>query len=206
MNIITKDIYNNFEPLPEDIRGFNSDSEVFGILVEKVKPRVIIEVGTWKGASAINMANHTKRLNLKTDIYCVDTWLGAEEFWTSLKDYEDRNLVVKNGYPQIYYQFLSNVFHSNNTDIIIPVPNTSFIGSKILKHMGVRAQLIYIDGSHEYEDVITDIRCYKELLDDGGIIFGDDFGYHGVNRAVRERLPQNEIEIYNNNWWIHQKK
>ena len=204
MNVITKNLYQDFTPLPQDIQGWNSNSTTFRDLILKTKPTTIIEVGTWKGASAINMANITKELNLKTNIYCVDTWLGAEEFWCSLKDTPERNLLTKNGYPQIYYQFLSNVYHTNTTDIIIPIPNTSFIGYKILKHLGIKSKLIYIDGSHEYEDVLSDIKCYRELLDVDGIMFGDDISWPPVNQAVRESFTQNEITTYNN-FWIYER-
>jgi hypothetical protein len=81
------------------------------------------------------------------------TWLGAEEFWTSQADTGERDLRQKNGYPQVYFDFLANVVQHDCQDLIVPIPNTSFIGHIILKNRGVLADLIYIDGSHVYEDV-----------------------------------------------------
>jgi len=184
------------KPLKEDLQGWNSFNGIFDGIIHDIKPTTIIEVGTWKGASAINMARICYRLGLDTKIYCVDTWLGALEFWTTHKETQERDLMLKNGYPSIYNQFISNVIHNNAQDYIIPVPNTSFIGAKILQHYGVKAELIYIDGSHEYEDVLSDIKSYKELCT--GVMFGDDYNWPSVQRAVNDSLKN--IQIVDNFW------
>ena len=49
-----------------------------------------------------------------------------------MKDTPERNLLNKNGYPQVYFQFLSNVIHNECEDIITPIPNTSVNGAKFL--------------------------------------------------------------------------
>jgi len=187
--------------LKQDLQGWNSEHVIFRRLIDETVPKTIIEVGTWKGASAINMALICKHVWLEnTKIYCVDTWLGALEFWTTHKDTPERDLMLKNGYPSIYNQFISNVIHNKVQDMIIPVPNTSFIGAKILQHYGVKAELIYIDGSHEYEDVVSDIKSYKELCT--GVIFGDDYNWPSVQRAVNDSLKNIQIV---DNFWIWRK-
>jgi cephalosporin hydroxylase len=203
MNNIGENIYDNFELLPFDSQGWNSDHNIFReiILNMKTPPKVIIEVGTWKGGSALSMGIVLKELGLDAKIYCVDTWLGAQEFWTTHKETPERNLMLKNGYPQIYYQFLSNVVHRNMQDIIIPVPSTSATAAKIFKHMGIKADLVYIDGSHEYEDVVNDIKYYSELLNPGGVMFGDDFGaWADVSRAVEDTIKT--FRVVDDNFWI----
>ncbi len=205
-NIINSNVYEDIEPSGnENVQGWNSYSSCFEKLIEQTKPKTIIEVGSWLGASAINMAKITKQLNLDTKIYCVDTWLGAEEFWTWANNTPERNLKLKNGYPQVYFDFLSNVVQHKVQDTIIPIPNTSYIGYKILKHYNVNADLIYIDGSHEYIDVKNDIVSYLELLNFDGIMFGDDIHWSGVKQAVDETL-NNKFEVFENNFWIYKKQ
>jgi hypothetical protein len=48
--------------------------------------------------------------------------------------------------------------------------------------------IIYIDASHDYESVKTDILSWFPKLKTGGIICGDDYitGWPGVVRAVNE--------------------
>lgn len=205
MNQIGQNIYENFTDLmPLDLHGWNGNVPIFAELLKKIKPKVIVEVGTWKGLSAINMANNAKRLGLNCKIYCVDTWLGALEFWDWLKDTPERNLMLKNGYPQIYYQFLSNVIHCGHQDIIIPVPLPSSIAVKLLRSMNIRADLIYIDGSHEEEDVYRDICDYQKILSAEGIIFGDDYDWHQVKNAIikYQSDTKSEISVIGGHWLI----
>jgi predicted O-methyltransferase YrrM len=199
MNNLGIDI-EGFKLLPKDLQGWGSTHCIFKELCDKVEPGIIIEVGTWKGASAIEMAKHSDAM-----IYCVDTWLGAVEFWTRFKETGERDLMLKNGYPSIYNQFLSNVIHEGLQHRIIPIPNTSSAGAEILKHYEVKADLIYIDGSHEYEDVKSDIKNYLPLLNDGGIMFGDDYGWTSVSDAVKESFNYVDIDIVDQNFWIFKK-
>lgn len=205
-SIRPEDLYEGIRPSGNKrVPGWNSYSDIFGKLISETKPSVIFEVGTWLGASAINMAGHVKKMSLDTKIYCVDTWLGAEEFWTIGKDDPERNLNTKNGYPRVYFDFLANVVEHGMQDVIIPIPNTSHIGSIILSHQRLKAELIYIDASHDYEDVKNDIRDYMPLLQPGGIMFGDDVRiWKGVERAVHESFGQ-DLEIYQDNFWIFRR-
>jgi predicted O-methyltransferase YrrM len=209
MNIIDKSIYTNLELLPIDLSGWNGNCKIFKTLIEKIKPSTIIEVGTWKGQSAINMANIIQQNNLNCNIYCVDTWLGALEFWGFACDTPDRNLLQKNGYPQIYYQFLSNVVHTNTQDIILPFPCTSLIAARFFKNKKISADLIYIDASHDEFDVYHDIKNYYSLLSENGIIFGDDYiTFPGVALAVNKFTEEMNLSLNltEHNFWIINKK
>lgn len=209
MNHINEDIYSMFDLLPMDLHGWNGNNKIFKEFIEQIEPTTIIEVGTWKGLSAITMGNAVKKLKLNTKIYCVDTWLGAIEFWTTEKSTSERNLRNKNGYPQIYYQFLSNVVHNNLEDVILPFPNTSENGYRYFKYHNIKAQMIYIDASHEEDDVYRDLNNYYDLLENNGILFGDDYQkdwpgvINSVNKFAEEKnLP---LEIISNNFWVLKK-
>ena len=210
MNNIGTDVYDSFVPThPLDLQGWVGNQTIFEKLIDQQKPNVIIEVGTWKGKSSIMMANVVKRLNLNCKIYCVDTWLGAIEFWDWLSHTPERNLHLKHGYPQVYYQFLSNVVHTNNQDVIIPVPLPSNLGCKLLKRKNIQSQLIYIDASHETDDVYDDMKHYYELLSPGGIMFGDDYSWesvrNGVNKFVSDRNYQSQLSNDGHLNWILKK-
>jgi len=201
MNNLGHRIYEDVELLPIDIGGWNGNNGIFEDIITSVNPKTIIEVGTWKGQSAITMANCLRSKNINCKIYCVDTWLGATEFWTDLKDTKERDLMLKNGYPQIYNVFLSNVIQMGLTDYIIPVPNTSQNAARIFSYYKIKADICYIDASHEEEDVFNDIISYEKLITNNGVLFGDDYGLPGVKKAVDRRFGH-EIKIENNNYWI----
>lgn len=171
---------------PDDRHGWGSDSLVFRDLIMRLRPELIIEVGTWKGASAIHMADICAELDLPTKILCIDTWLGAAEFWTDLDD-PDRYQSLKRiyGYPSVYYQFVSNVKRAEHEDRILAFPQTSLIAGRLLKSWGVQADLIYLDASHDYDDVFADMRVYWPLVRKGGVLFGDDYTtWADVKRAA----------------------
>jgi hypothetical protein len=107
-----------------------------------------------------------------------------------------------NGYPQVYFDFLANVVQHGFQDVIIPVPCTSVIAARVLASQGIVADLIYIDGSHNYDDVVADIRAYRPLLRSGGVMFGDDYEWKSVREAVEEELPEHERTTEH---WIYRK-
>jgi hypothetical protein len=43
---------------------------------------------------------------------------------------------------------------------------------------------IYIDGAHDYDSVINDLRAWWPKIKQGGVFAGHDFWYHDVQRAV----------------------
>jgi hypothetical protein len=196
-------IYDNVDLWDEDLNGWHGNHNIFGELIREINPHKIIEVGAWHGQSTINMAKVLKEDNRDCHITTVDTWLGALEFIGS--DSGDRNLRYKNGYPQVYYQFLSNVIHNEVQDYITPLPTTSLIAARWFKKEGITADLIYIDASHDYEDVRSDLEAYWPLLNEGGIIFGDDYNenqWPGVVGAVDEFFAFTTIETIDGFWVI----
>jgi hypothetical protein len=150
---------------------------------------VIVEVGTWKGLSAIAMAQIARQCQIDIDIICVDTWLGAPEFWTwGLTDpTRGMSLLRRSGYPQVYYTFLKNVIDNKVKDVIAPFPISSGEAVEVFNHYNIKADMIYVDASHEYDAVSNDLNRYWTILNAGGCIFGDDYekrDWLGVVKAV----------------------
>lgn len=204
--MLDKSIYEGFEPWEKNVQGWHGTDPVFEELIKDIKPKRIIEVGTWYGQSALNMASIVKSLNMETEIICVDTWLGAVEFIDKASGTQ-WDLFRKHGYPQAYYQFLSNVVHEGFEDIIIPFPQTSSIAARYFDSLDIGAELVYIDGSHEFEDVTLDIFNYKKLVSDG-VIFGDDYSkswpgvMDAVNNYVDEMGMKDRLTIKGEFWII----
>ncbi len=198
----------DFEAIPEDAHGWGSDSPAFRELIVSEKPSLIIEVGTWKGGSAMHMAQIMEELGISGTVLCVDTWLGALEFWTDLDDADRyKSLRLKHGYPSVYYQFLANVCRRGLQRRIVPFPQTSAIGALWLRHSGLTAGLIYIDGSHEEDDVYADLCDYWEVLAADGVLFGDDYSWDSVRLAVdrfaRER--RRKIAFVADKWILRKR-
>jgi len=156
------------------------------------KPLTVVEVGSWKGLSAYTMCNILKA-NKHTDanVICIDTWLGAPEFWTWGNNDKDRGVSLNkiSGYPSVFYTFTKNMKASGHSDMIAPLPLPSTEAIHVLKHYNIQPDIIYIDASHEYESVKKDMELYWDTLKPGGMMFGDDFmkgTWDGVVQAVTE--------------------
>lgn len=182
--------------------GLHSDSTVFPFLIEKIRPKTIIEVGSWLGASAVHMAQRTKQFGLDTGIICIDTWLGSLEHW---RGKEDRlQLELKNGYPTFYENFLSNVLRLKCEDVILPLPMPSLIAAKFLKEKNIMADMVYIDASHDELDVYNDLNAYWDLITPGGALFGDDWTWPSVVNAVTRFCGEKNVPFQHDaiNWII----
>lgn len=190
--IFDRSPYDGFVPPADTLTCRDETHPVFRELFHRVKPRIILEVGTWKGASAILMARLCKEMGLHgAEIVCIDTWLGSHEMWEdrvpgSYWGYEA--LGLENGFPTIYRQFLGNVVLSGHADVITPFPISSNNAAVFLARKGVVADLIYVDGGHNYRDVKSDIEAYWPLVRPGGVLLGDDYhaGGPGVVQAADE--------------------
>lgn len=170
---------------PEDQQGWNSVHHTFEEIIRARRPSVVIDVGVWKGASTIYLADLMKRHGVDGAVIAVDTFLGSVEHWDRTSGFS--GLVPHRfGMPLLYEQFLSNVVRRGMQDRIVPLPQTTTTAAALLSRLGVRAGLIHIDASHEFEDVLRDARLYWDILLPGGFLVGDDYApdWPGVVRAA----------------------
>lgn len=163
------------DPSLLDLQGWEtSDSPVFAEVFRQLRPRSIVEVGTWKGRSAIHMAELARSLGIDALIVCVDTWLGSLDHL--LADEWRRELRIANGIPHLYAVFAANVVHYGHAERIVPFAQTSVTAASFLLRCGVEVDLLHIDASHEEADVLADCRGWWKILRRGGVLIGDDYG------------------------------
>lgn len=79
----------------------------------------------------------------------------------------------------------------NNRDVLIHrVKSCVFFDYFIMGNVIDRIDFIYIDGSHEYQEVLSDLHNAWNIVKPGGVIAGDDYGENvplwgnSVKRAV----------------------
>lgn len=186
--------------------GFEATLDAVAEHLRDAGPVVAFEVGTWKGASADKIASRLKP-NLHA-LVCIDTWLGAPEFYTTYIDEPCRfsNNHV-HGWPQVYHTFVKNMKNRGHDDVVVPFPISSVQAAEVLKYYDIKAHVIYIDASHEYDAVLTDLEAYKDLVVTGGILWGDDYGhglFPGLAKAVNEFASKYgyRVEVRGINWMI----
>lgn len=197
------DVYAGLQLIDEDLQGWASTDSCFNDIIEKIKPTTIIEVGTWKGASAVNMAALALAQGVsdeELEIVCVDTFLGSVEHYTMLNTFNAGN--KKHGRPLIYDQFLSNVVHNKLTKVITPFPIDSGNGALSLVNWNVQADLIYIDAAHDFEYVQVDFIRYANALRPGGYILIDDWHHQPIKEAAKSVFGDKVFEIHGKAAWI----
>ena len=169
----------------------------------------MVEVGSWTGGSALQFASKLQQLGSGNKLVCIDTWLGAPEFYTSGLEDSLRGLALRRsyGWPHVYYTFLSNVFARGVQDVVVPFPINSLQGAHVLNHYGLLADAIFIDASHEELPALADMRAFWPLLTPGGILFGDDYrprSWPGVARAVDRFSKDVRVakQVHDATWFI----
>lgn len=157
-------------------RGWQNSHSV--ALAENVaRARVVIEVGSFMGASVSWMAHH----NPEARFFCVDTWLGSPEIGAEDLD----GIPYRHGRLMLLERFLSNMVADGISDRVTPIIQTSTSGARILRAQGVAADLIYVDAGHDYLECYSDLVNYTPLLAKGGVMIADDYsGFSGVRGAV----------------------
>ncbi|KAL6004321.1 hypothetical protein ACLOJK_004870 [Asimina triloba] len=183
------------------IKGWGSTGAVFERLIRKVRPRTIIEIGSFLGASAIHMAQLTRRMDLQTQIICLDDFRGWPGFRAKFRD-----LRMLNGDVMLMYQFMQNVAHVNATDAVLHVPHSTASALMKLCEWGVYADLIEVDAGHDFHSAWTDINRAFAILSPGGVMFGHDYFTAADNRGVRRavnlfaRLKGLKVETDGQHW------
>lgn len=182
--------YRSIKTIPEDKHGWfmESNRENLCRFIVQRQPRVVVELGTWLGSSAIFMG---QILPDHAVLYAIDDWRADTDI------YIQADATVRSKLSKLYQQFLSNVKHHNLTHKIIPCRMKTLEAAEALDIM---ADLIYVDASHDEDSVYKDIMAWYPKLNQNGIMCGDDWSFESVQRAVtraaRELNQQIHVDRY----------
>jgi predicted O-methyltransferase YrrM len=179
-----------------DMQGWNSDHRFLTDSIAEFRPQTIVEVGVWKGMSAMTMAKKIKSLGYDAAVIAIDTFLGSSEHCMR-KDARD-SLSHVFGYPGLYYTFAANVVNQDLADFIVPLPLDSGNAAVVLKTLNIGIDMIHIDAAHDYDGVLADLGRWWPLLKRGAVVIMDDYDAAGkvwpsVGRAVDAFIAKNEV-------------
>lgn len=167
--------------------GLEAHYKPFAKLVAERDHKHIIEVGTAYGGNAYHLLS-----TVKVDkLVCIDPYIfyPAMPGFTCQKEYDT------------LYQFASNRLSPWPHAEILRMTSQQAI-SKI-----AGADLVFLDGSHDYEDVIWECENYSQVIRTGGVLSGHDYNiFEGVNKAVDEfslRVGKPVNQLDGNIWYIN---
>ncbi len=136
----------------------------------------IVEIGTLYGGSAICMGMGIRGKD--SVILTIDPGLMSEEEAGRRKDELSKYEFQKSN----LYTVMQNIRAASLEGYIVPVPDTS---ENVLKRWDGRGiDMLYVDGSHTYEDVRTDC-LWMQYVKQGGVAVFDDW-IEPVEKAVME--------------------
>ncbi|MDQ1081080.1 class I SAM-dependent methyltransferase [Pseudoroseomonas cervicalis] len=195
--------------LPPDLQGWNSTHPTLARLVQEGRPRIIMDVGVWKGASVEFFCRSLDKVGGEGAVIAIDTFLGSPEHWN--RERPDRifeSLRLRHGLPGLYWQFLSNMVHRGLQGRVVPLAQTSENAAVILRRLNIKADLIHIDAAHEYEPVLRDARLFWGLLNKGGVLVGDDFPWPGVAKAAQDFAAEigQELVVESPKWILRKPR
>jgi len=153
-------------------------------LVEVLRPRTLVELGTFHGMSFLAFCQSIKANATGTKAYAIDTWKGDPHAGT-LPDhvYRDLHAIVSERYPTI-----ATLIRSDFASAARPFADGS-------------VDLLHVDGFHTYEAVNSDFHAWQSKLSENSIVlfhdtqvFDRDFGVYKFWQEIRAGRPSFEFE------------
>jgi predicted O-methyltransferase YrrM len=133
----------------------------------------VVEIGSWKGRSTVLLARAIGHGGRPRRLYAVDP-------------HEEEPADA--GRPRTWEAFRRTLARHRVEDVVEPVRVRSPEAASILRARGVRVAFLYVDGSHEEEDVLADVAGFAPLLVPGARVAFDDAAspveHPGVQRAL----------------------
>jgi predicted O-methyltransferase YrrM len=134
-------------------------------------PLSVVEIGSWKGRSTVALALAARQRG-DAVVTAIDPHLGDNGEWAQESD--------------TYEAFLRNVSVAGLDDMVRPIRKFSHEARADVDDGSVG--VLFVDGSHRYEDVRRDIEDWVPTLTEGAIIAFNDSSKPGVYRALSEQI------------------
>lgn len=154
-----------------DIEGWFDFRDVYDYVARTLPDKGdFVEVGTWKGKSAIYLGQRLDDLGKnEAQIYCVDTFDGDPD----------------TGESDVWPAFTDNCSEANCGHLQCEAIELDSVGAST-QFPAETLDGVFIDAAHDYENVKADIAAWLPKVKPGGFFGGHDIDAPGVKRAVDE--------------------
>ena len=158
------------------------------------KPLVGIEIGVGAGDGSLTAMHLMPNLSM----YCIDPWIhvDGQPFELGGHDQARHDNAYKCAVERLgNFGTRATIIKKKSDDAINDVPD--------------EVDFIFIDGHHEYSQVVKDINNYAPKVRSGGIIAGHDYlQVYDVTRAVYEFFMNKEAVHFGEDftWWVYVKE
>lgn len=192
----------------KDVEGYFSYTNLYDLALKHCPDNsTFVEVGSWMGRSTCYIGEQIKKSSKNIKFYAVDTWEGSEEpqHKETIQKLQNENLTLLD-------VFKDNIKSCGVDDYVIPLQTTSLEAASQFEDNSL--DFVHIDASHDYKNVLADIRAWYPKVKPGGFITGDDYVYcwGGVIQAVKEYFTGKSVALLDrqdgtiSKVWLHQKE
>lgn len=153
-------------------------------LLDQHRPRVVVELGSWMGASAIAMARSVRRWG--GTVTCVDTWAG---------ELNDDGGSPAGKSPLMLLTCARSMVEAGVNASVRLIPAMT---SDAARHWTLPIDFLYVDADHGYASVRADLESWVPFVTPGGVIAGDDYNhprYPGVKPAWDEFEQSRDLAL-----------
>ncbi len=149
----------------------------------------VVELGCWKGRSTLAIGGGLIRTP-GVQLFCVDHFTGAPNQQAGASP----TTPIENG-EAIYQEFLRNTEPIELIRVVLRMTSQNAAA----KFENESLDWVFIDASHDYHSVLTDLQTWLPRLRPGGLISGHDYHDSSVKRAVRKMCGQ--VEVWDSIWY-----
>jgi hypothetical protein len=157
-----------------EVKGFLAEEEglrLFELALEACSVGPCLEVGSFCGKSTVYLGTACK-LKGKT-LFTIDHHRGSEEQQPGQLYFDPELFDSETGLIDSFPYFRGTIERAGLDEVVVPMVTKSHVASR---NWTTPLGLIFIDGGHSYEAVLTDYRCwYPHLLPSGFLAFHDIF-------------------------------
>jgi glycosyltransferase involved in cell wall biosynthesis len=175
------------------IEGYMLDQELEWLARVATTAKVFIELGSLYGRSSNAIAS-----NLPIDgiLFCIDTWGGSPTEQVLMTE------ANKMQGDKAFYRFIKNNQEHIMSGKIVPLRMKGEHAFNLLREMGVKADVVFIDAEHTYDAVRRDVINGYSIVKDGGIICGHDYApdWESVRKAVDDNVSDFNVVPFTSIW------
>ena len=154
----------------------------------------VLEIGVYCGQTTLTISKQLKKDNKEFEITCLDIWDEFENT-TATDSFTHNKLVEVLKNSQVFNLFYHNLNVNNILDQCKIIKKKSNV---YLKEINEKYDLIIIDGSHLYDEVLEDLENSKKILNDKGFIVGDDYEvkYSNLSSLNLKELCKKRLDVF----------
>jgi len=171
----------------QNVEGWFEDGSLYNSVAQKYDNAHFVEIGCWKGRSTSCMGVEIINSKNKIKFDAVDTFRGSAEHGNVDSD-------------KLFNEFTTNT-EPVRSAINTVHKMTSLQASELYADNSL--DFVFIDASHDYTNVLADIKAWYPKIKFGGTMSGDDYcsDWRGVVDAVNEYFGANNIKVYGTQHW-----